>query len=118
MKQIIFLFLLLGTNLAYGRIGCLAKSKDLKEPFDTKTFHLVACTCDCDYHMAKGKYCPARNQCLECYHSHDPRPIILVTKIVKMTQEYPPYMLENAPQALQQLINRYRHENSPHLFDK
>lgn len=117
MKRLL-LILLLTNHGIYSQIGCLAKSMDLKEPFDHKNFHLVACTCDCDYHMAKGLYSPARNQCLQCYHSHDPRPVILVTKIVKMTQEYPSFSSENVPQALQRLINRYRSQKAARIFDK
>lgn len=122
MKHIVLFFvtmlMLTSSHVIHSRIGCLAKSQDLQEPFDTKTFHLVSCTCDCAYHAAKGKYCPARNQCLECYHSHDPQPMILVTKIVKMAMEYPQNTFEDAPHALQRLINRYRRQTTPPIFDK
>ncbi len=122
MKRTLLFFvtflILMSNQVSYPRVGCLAKSQDLKEPFDTKSFHLVACTCDCAYHAAKGKYCPARNQCLECYHSHDPQPMFLVTKIVKIAMEYPRYTIEDGPHALQRLINRYRRQNQPPIFDK
>ncbi len=120
MNRLILLctfFLLLPISTAC-RIGCLAKSRELTEPFDTKAFHLVSCSCDCDYYAARGLYAPARNQCLSCYHSHDPSPTILVKKIVKIAMETPRYTIQEAPRALQQLINRYHRHLHPSIFDK
>lgn len=118
--SVVLLFVLLGASyhhLTYTRIGCLAKSQDLQQPFDTKSYHLVACTCDCAYHEAKGKYSPARNQCLECYHTHDPQPMIFVRKIMLTAMKQPQNTYENPQSVLQHLINRYRRQNLA-IFDK
>ncbi len=102
------LLLMAGTHPTYPRIGCLAKSYNLQQPFDTKSYHPVACNCDCASQAAHGKYSPARNQCLECYHCHDPRPLIFMTKIMAQGSPKGPLTIEDAPTALQCLIKRYR----------
>ncbi len=114
MKRNFFLLIiisvLISTHFIQTRIGCLSKSKELKEEYDTKSYHPVQCTCDCAYHQAKGKLSTAQNQCLECGHSHDPKPLIIVTKIAHQAAEKN-ISIDEPKHALQSLINHYKAHN-------
>jgi hypothetical protein len=110
---LIALFGMISSHLIQTRIGCLAKSKQLKEAFDTKSYHPVDCNCPCDLHQAKGRPTAPRNECLECGHFHDAQPMILVTKIIKTTLHRPDFM--HTPQeSLQLLIGQYRTTKNNH----
>ncbi len=115
---LIFLIIsMISSHLIQTRIGCLSASKHLSEPFDTKAYHPVQCNCNCAYHEAKGMYSPAQNQCLECGHSHDPQPLFIVKKSIK-TAINNHYTIREASDALQLLINAYRHKKALSYFDK
>ena len=121
MKHLLFASLAalaMSGHTLHARTGCLAKSYDLTQPFDTKELHPVSCTCDCDYHEAKGKYTSAQNQCLECTHFHYPRPLIFVTKIRQMSGEFPQKNLFDLRRGMQHLIDQYKRQNNRVAFDK
>lgn len=122
MKRNLLLLLviiaLISSQLVQTRIGCLAQSKELKERFDTKAYHPVHCTCDCTSHQAHGKYTIAQNRCLECGHSHDPTPLIIITKIAQTigkSKNAP--SIEHEKTALQHLIDQFNRQNTA-IFDK
>ncbi|MDP3889543.1 MAG: hypothetical protein Q8Q25_03315 [bacterium] len=69
MKTIRYLLLFyLAFNLSFlkGAIGCMDKSKHMKERFDTKNYELVQCNCPCNRNLIDGRICPL------CRHTHIP----------------------------------------------
>lgn len=101
---------LISSHLIQTRIGCLSKSQNLKQRFDTKSLHLVQCNCDCDAWRAKGLYDSQRNLCGQCGHQHDVQPLIFVTKVAQAAAHREPagVRVEEPKSALNMLIERYR----------
>ncbi len=112
MKKIIAtFFLLLSTFCAYGQPGCMSKSQNLKQKYDSKAWHYVACNCDCKKNAPKGLYAQKQNKCLECGHRHEPQPLIFMKQTVahnQKTSSFPP----SARGVVQSAINRYRSSKS------
>lgn len=67
--------------LAIGSPGCMDNSWHMKQPFDTKSYHVVSrnvgnsetyCPCPCK------KLTFDRGICLECGHAHDVQPWVII----------------------------------------
>jgi len=102
-------FALIGAPSAYGQPGCMSKSQKLKQKFDTKAWHYVACNCDCKNNAPKGLYVQKQNKCIECGHQHEPRPLIFMQQLAqnRTTQSaFPP----SARASVQSAINRFRRQ--------
>jgi len=102
------LCLVTGVSISNAQPGCMSKSQGLKQKFDTKAWHYVACNCDCAKNDPQGLYAQKRTICIECRHRHEPRPLIIMSQTTPIREttslEFPP----SARAAVQMAINRYR----------
>ncbi len=100
-KYLFFALILFNLSTLKGAIGCLDASKNLKESFDSKNYHLVSCDCPCIKLQEK------RNICTKCLHAHWPKPMHILKNTMKNTQkkqEIDPFI--NPKIAIKQLIQR------------
>lgn len=95
-------------HLLHAKVGCLDNSWHLKKKYDHKTYHAVSCSCDCDAQKARGLHAQNRDQCLECGHYHDPKPIVFLKKIVAKMAHNP--LPESPNKAMDRLIEHWKRQ--------
>lgn len=98
MKKIILFSFILLSHPIFSSVNCLDNSKHLREDFDDKEWHSVACDCPCT--TIKGNYC------IECGHLQNASTYVVVipTKVAQQNKTYPSY---DPKAALRQLAFEY-----------
>jgi len=68
--------------------GCLDNSYHLKQKYDNKNYHYVACTCPCSQYQNFNN----RGECMKCKHYHVPKNWMVVSgdKVVMRVQQTKP----------------------------
>ena len=115
--QLTILLLLLSAMPLLAKPGCMSKSQQLQQKFDTKAYHYVSCSCPCDSYRSKGLYLQKRNTCLQCQHQHDPRPVLILNSIPhanNRTSSFP----ESDHATMYRMIARWRQRSQISLFCK